>query len=390
MTDMPQAPKTLTSQQACEALGIQPATLYAYVSRGLIRSFEQTETRSKGYSAEDIAKLKAKKSLRQAPESGAMGSLDWGLPVLASSVSTIVDGQLKYRGQPLESLLKLSIEELVRLLWQQPDWEPPAKVAQAGELALQGLGSFERLQLMNLWYGTRDLGAFDLSRAGALASSGRILTHFFAEVSGRSSSEQAGLLGYFAELDAPRQNLLRIVLIVCADHELNSSTFTARCVASARSSPYAAVTAALAALEGLRHGGSTRETESLFQLCEQSPSVSIGLRRWLQQGKPLPGCGHRLYPDGDPRWQIVKRLLDRDFGGHPALQLTEQVLTGFAELDLPPPNLDFALATAGRVIAWPETEPLVWFALGRVIGWLAHIQEQYGQELHIRPRARIG
>ncbi|HEY9838962.1 MAG TPA: citrate/2-methylcitrate synthase [Candidatus Obscuribacterales bacterium] len=378
--------KTMSAAEACEALGIQPATLYAYVSRGLIRSQARPDSRAKVYLVADVERLRQKKSLRHSPESGALHALDWGLPVLESSVSRITGGSLFYRSHPLEGLLGCEIEDLVRLLWQQPDWKPSAQAWPAFDAA--DSGTFERLQLGLLWAGTRDLRGFDLSQAGILASSGRILAGFFAEIAGRQAGD---LLGHFAGLDRLRRELLRRLLIVCADHELNTSTFTARCVASARATPYAAVSAGLAALAGRRHGGSTRRTEALFRVCEQAPSVNAGLRQWLQQEPDLPGCGHRLYPEGDPRWQALEAQLLRDFGDHPVWLQARAIAEAYAELELPAPNIDFGLAIVARILAWPAeapTEALVWFALGRVIGWLAHIQEQYGQEAQIRPRAR--
>lgn len=377
--------RLLSAPEACDLLGIQPASLYAYVSRGLIRSVPRPQQRTRGYAAEDVERLLEKKSLRQAPEAAAFKTLDWGLPVLESGVSQIADGRLSYRGLSLDAALELSLEAVVGLLWQQPEHRTAVHgLPAAAELPLANLGAFEQLQLRLLWSGTQDLAAFDLSPAGVLASSGRILQLFFNQLSGSAADS---LLGHFAGLDAPRRELLRVLLIVCADHELNASTFTARCVASARSTPYAAISAALAALEGRRHGGSTREAEALFSFCAGAPAGQ-GLRRWLQQHPTIPGCGHKLYPAGDPRWPAVAGVMERHFGDHPDWRLAQQLAAGLAELKLPPPNLDFALAAAGRIIAWPRTEALCWFALGRVIGWLAHIQEQYGQELLIRPRAR--
>src|SRR5688500_5047696 len=78
---------TLTAAEACERLGIQPASLYAYVSRGLIRSESGPDPRSRRYVAEDVERLLQKKALRRAPENAAQLALDWGLPVLDSSVS---------------------------------------------------------------------------------------------------------------------------------------------------------------------------------------------------------------------------------------------------------------------------------------------------------------
>lgn len=375
---------TLSASEACEMLGIQAATLYAYVSRGLIRSQAQPDSRARVYQREDVERLAQKKALRGAPESAVLHSLDWGLPVLESGVSTIADGRLYYRGQALESLLELSLEELVKLLWNQDRLVFNDSIAALPQVFDQ-LGAYERLQLGMSWAGTQDPGAFDLSPEGIRTSCLKILSSGFAWVSGCQSPD---LLGHFNQLETRQRELLRMLLIVSADHELNTSTFTARCVASARSSPYAAITAALAALEGQRHGGSTRRSEAFLNLCEQSGSASAGIRRWQQQGESLPGCGHRLYPEGDPRWPLIAERLRRDFSDHPQVQLGLELADSLVQRGQLP-NIDLGLALASRVLAWPGSETLVWFALGRLIGWLAHLQEQYSQELLIRPRAQM-
>ena len=393
---MESAEPLMTAKQACEALGVLPATLYAYVSRGLIRSHVEPRNSGKGargkrYLAADIEALRHKKALRAAPERVSLDSLDWGMPVLASTISTIVGGRLYYRGLPLNDLQGLRPEALTALLWQRPTgelaqaWLPPPALLPSALSPSAQLGCYEQLQMLILWAGSQDLRAYDLQPDAVLATSVRILKTAFAQVSGQT--EASDLLGYFGELDPARLRLLQTLLLVSADHELNTSTFTARCVASARATPWAAVSAALAALAGRRHGGSTRLTEALFQHCERADSATAGLRRWLQQNETLPGCGHRLYPQGDPRWELVAEVLAQDFATHRDLDLARAIAAALAELGQPPPNLDFALVVAARVLAWPGAEALVWFALGRLMGWLAHIQEQYGQALLIRPRA---
>lgn len=378
-------PLTLTASEACALLEIQAATLYAYVSRGLIRSEAQADSRAKVYRREDVERLAQKKVLRAAPEKAVLTSLDWGLPVLDSDVSTISDGKLYYRGRVLEELLDYSLEELVCLLWNQPEltYHAPQESSEANVLASQ-LSSYEALQLRLLWAGTQNAGAFDLSPEGIKRSACQILFSAFYWVSGQQAPT---LLGHFDQLKPKQQKLLRTLLIVCADHELNTSTFTARCVASARSSPYAAISAALNALEGQRHGGSTRRSEAFLSLCEQMGSASAGLRRWQQQGESLPGCCHPLYPAGDPRWRVIAELLAQDFSQHPSVKMGLELAHNLEQQGLAP-NIDLAIALSSRVLAWPKTEALVWFALGRLSGWLAHLQEQYSENLLIRPRAR--
>lgn len=388
--------RTLSATQACEILGIQAATLYAYVSRGWIRSEEVKGSRQRRYRAEDIEQLRQKQLLRSHPETLAGQSLDWGLPLLDSSVSDIYQGQLFYRGQTIEHLIEQSIEELIALLWQKNNlnFQIPLPVSETPRLSQQSeLGLYEQLQLSILWAGFQDSGAFDLSPQGVLQSSLHILNHFYAFVSGQADNTM-GLLHRFYMAPA-HLNLLRVLLIVCADHELNNSTFTARCVASSRASPYACIHAALCSFEGLRHGGASRHSEALLSLCQQSTSLKQALRQWRQQGQSISFLEHRLYPQGDPRWHILSQLFERDFAHEPIWITAQALLQELNQTAAPAqPNLDFALAIAAGILnsdaqGAPSVRPaIVWFALGRIVGWLAHIQEQYTQELLIRPRSR--
>ena len=103
--------------------------------------------------------------------------------------------------------------------------------------------------------------------------------------------------------------LLRAALILCADHELNVSSFTARCVASAGSHPYAVVIAGLAALEGPRHGGATARVESMLESMRRARPLRSAVAARLRRGESIDGFGHPLYRDGDPRARLLLDLL---------------------------------------------------------------------------------
>ena len=91
----------LSAREAAEALGVSRATLYAYVSRGLVRSERQEGSRERRYRAEDVWMLLRRREGRRDPARAAEQSLYWGAPVLASELTLIEDGQLYYRGLPV-------------------------------------------------------------------------------------------------------------------------------------------------------------------------------------------------------------------------------------------------------------------------------------------------
>ena len=104
--------------------------------------------------------------------------------------------------------------------------------------------------------------------------------------------------------------LFDAALVLTADHELNPSTFAARCVASTGATPYAVVGAGLAALQGYRHGGATDRVEALFDEVERPRRARETIAARLRRGELIPGFGHPLYPDGDPRARTLLELID--------------------------------------------------------------------------------
>jgi citrate synthase len=175
-------------------------------------------------------------------------------------------------------------------------------------------------------------------------------------------------------------------LILCADHELNISSFTARCVASAGSTPYAAVVAALAALQGHKHGGVGERVSAFLDLAATDPQRAV--RDCLRRGEALPGFGHQLYPAGDPRGRLLLEMAHNARPAAPILAVAEAVVATADQAIQVAPNLDFGLAVLARALALPVYTPFTLFALGRTAGWIGHIIEQYGVNQLIRPRSR--
>ena len=97
----------LTADEAADLLGVSKATLYAYVSRGLIRSEESgTQSRARRYLAEDVRKLRERKEYRRNPAQVAQDALHWGTPLLDSALTLITDDGLYYRGHDALTLAR--------------------------------------------------------------------------------------------------------------------------------------------------------------------------------------------------------------------------------------------------------------------------------------------
>jgi len=389
----------LSSHEVCARLGIAPATLYAYVSRGLIRSEETPHSRSKRYWAEDVARLLDRRELKKAPEQVVSRSLDWGTPLLDSEICLIQAGQFYYRGQnACELSQSQTFEAVLALLWQSPppDWA----------LALESLKPLSLLQRKSdlssdrdpLWVLQNQLLAlaaaeprcWDLRPEGVLRTGTQILALMTHSLCGQAPGER-GLAQTLAENWLPGSAmaapLLNQALILCAEHELNISSFAVRCAASAGCHPVQAFLAGLACFSGTRHGGAWARVESLLQESERADSPLQALSSRLQRGEPLYGFSHPLYPEGDPRWKALQSALPMAVNSSEGSLLNKVAEAAF-QLSAEQPNLDFALVALCRLLGLPlHCAPAI-FALGRAVGWLAHLQEEYALKRLIRPRAR--
>jgi citrate synthase len=221
-----------------------------------------------------------------------------------------------------------------------------------------------------------DREALDLSRAGVARTGRRILAELVAAVTGTRSEDgpvHAQLAAHW-RLDPIGADLVRRCLVLLADHELNASTFVARCVASTGASPYAAVSAALGALSGHRHGGASSRVEAAFHELKAGGDPIMAMAGRLFRGEEVPSIGHPLYPDGDPRAVAI-------------LYALSVIVPHSRRLVGRQPNVDFALGAATTALELPQGAALSLFVIGRTVGWIAHAIEQYESGVLIRPRA---
>lgn len=377
----------LTAAEASKRLGITRTTLYAYVSRGLLRSRATSGSRRREYAAEDVEALLQRRHARRDPTAAATAALGMhGLPVLDSSLTLIDGGRLYYRGHDAIALAReATLEHVATLLWDAdlaavgPAVIGPMRAKQLAEMPL-----VERFHTWLATAGAADPAAFNLEPAAVRAVGLTILRGLSIVACGelRSSDTIAATLvrGWNPRAKAARRRI-DAALVASADHDLNVSAFTARCIASAGATPYMAITGALAALSGHRHGG---HTERVADMLDEPGSARDVIAARLRRGEDVPGAGHPLYPDGDPRARL---LLELAVDG-PAAQRGQDFARALAELLGRHPTLDLGLVVLARSLRLPRDAPLALFALGRTVGWIAHILEQYATGTLIRPRAR--
>lgn len=395
----------LSAREAVTELGVSEATLYAYVSRGLVRSESAGDNkRTRRYHREDIEQLKERKELRRNPAKLTTQALSWGTPILESGITLIADGRLYYRGHDVLTLISTqSVEQVAALIWLEnlTVTEAPLFVSEDNRIPTQfrairrrlaeEVGLLELFQIVLPIAASQDMAAYDL-RSVAVAQTGARILQLLALVAANRDRSRASLAQTLQESWVPRRlfavRVLNAALILCADHELNVSSFTARCVASAGSTPYAVVLAGLAALQGNKHGGLTAQVEAFLKEVGIPGRAHPVITHRLRRGERLPGFGHPLYPDGDPRGKALLELVAQVCPDSPAVALAHAIVAAMQHMLGEHPTIDFGLATLALALELPAGAALALFALGRTIGWIGHAIEQYQKDQLIRPRAR--
>lgn len=391
------ATEWLSSKEAARRLGVSTATLYAYVSRGLLRSEATSGQRERRYRAEDVSRLKRRREVGRKAESIAANALDFGTPVLESSLTLIENGHLFYRGHDAARLARsASLEQVAQLLWDCDDRPfaarnlPPMSAALRGAWnAAASLSPVDSCLVLLPAASRWDHPSWVEDRPAMLETGARILRLLAAAVtsqplSGRPVHEQLAAAWNVAPACAP---VIRAALVLSADHEFNASAFAARVVASTGANLYGSTMAGLVAINGPRHGGLTRRVTAMLHDLKESADIDSALEKMAGDG-PLPGFGHPLYPDGDVRAAALLAMLREATPTSPELAFCERVVAAVERLTDRRPNVDFATVTMERVLGLPKDSALAMFLLGRTVGWIAHALEQAAHGALIRPRAR--
>jgi len=389
----------LTAAQAAETLGITRATLYAYASRGQLRS-EAIPGRPKErrYYREDLERLLERKEVRRDPARAAARGLHWGGPVLESAITLIHDGRFYYRGRDAVALARsASLEETAGVLWDADEPERRRLFAQPSvssgrrlaQLRTCAKDTFTLLQLALPVGATSDLASYDLRPAAVRQTGARIVRLLATAIAPREGDGPVhrALQAAWAPKTPDVAEVIRTALVLCADHELNVSSFVARCAASAGASPYDVVSAAMATLKGYKHGGASERVLALLAEARTPKSARAAVASRLRRGETPPGFGHPLYAAGDPRASALMRLAEAS-GNETEWRAVRHLAKAGSGLLQDLPNLDFGLAAVTRTYRLPDQAPVLMFALGRTIGWIAHAIEQYESGQLIRPRAR--
>jgi citrate synthase len=408
------------ANEAARILGVKVATLYSYASRRWVRSFPSGRHREKRYLRDDLERLRHRADARLGHEAVAAGALRWGEPVLSSALTEIRHEGPCYRGHPAVVLARTArFEAVAELLWTgtlppvATTWRHrrslPAGVprgpANPIDALIAGLSAV-RLARHRAREARGANRSFPRARgngalAGALPSTEPApeelvwtLIGLVAAARGPSAAQSLAAAdvasGVRHALGARGRDtrLLDATLVLCADHELNASSFAARVAASTGADLEACVLAALATFSGPRHGAESMRVQALVAEAERPARARSTLLARVRRGETLPGFGHRLYPAGDPRGTALLELASTEPRPTPQLATLRALVAEAGRLGLGAPTLDVGLLAVAHALRLPPWSGQVLFCVGRSAGWIAHVAEQRSSGELLRPRAR--
>ncbi len=383
----------LSTEAAAQRLGVKPETLYAYVSRGVITSEKVPGSRRSRFLKADVERVAGRQ--RGGGKAG-------GLELIVETDLTYLDpgGVLAYRGWNVaDAAREATFEEVASWLWHgKRDATPIAAPAPMLSAARRVGGALSDKAVMDRLRATiaavRNVDEFrDDRRPEAVAMAGRsiIATLLIALplVGDEPSADATVAARLWPRLSAtpPKPRLVKLLdatLVMLADHEMAASTLAARIAASTWADPYLVELAGLATLGGPLHGAASSHARVLLHEVHKldvSPAEAIARR--LRDGEFIPGFGHRVYKNNDPRCDVLLDLLTA-IKREP---VEDELVEIMRERGLPFPNVDFAIASFAERYDMIDNAGEVIFAIARTVGWLAHAIEEYRHRLRYRPRA---
>jgi citrate synthase len=384
----------ITAAEAAARLGVKRETLYAYVSRGLLES----RTLDGKTSTFDPAEIDALRRTRNRPRAGRLDTS------IVSALTHVDDQHVFVRGHDLVELATKGVgfESVASLLWTgelepTPGWGRDARAVARARAIQAGLPDdaplIDRLRANVLATSAADPLRHDTRGPAVVHAAAPLIAAMvdgLPDADDRDGRLAARLWPALTSMRPTARwiDALDAALMVTADHDLAASTFAARVAASTRADPYSVVLAGLGAFAGPFHGAASGPVRDLVETAaggRAGPAIAAQ----LTADKSVPGFGHFLYPDGDPRAVAV---LDAVRAAGPArhrLRVCDEVLDLTRQRTGVEPNIDFAIAALTFCTGMQRDAGEAVFAVARTAGWLAHALEEYGEApLRFRPVTR--
>jgi len=389
----------LTAAQATGRLGVKPQTLYAYVSRGLVRRERPPGSRTSRYSRADVERL---------AEHGRPRTREGAPEIAIDQAVTSLDpaGHLTYRGWDVtHAATSARYEEVAAWLWgstigPNEHWSSDRAelaVARKVQAALPADTPLpDRLRVTVAALRSSDPLRNDRRAASVAARAGTIIATMVKALPPVDARDEPSATGSIAlrlwtrvsplEPTTARVRALDRALSLLADHELATSTFGVRIAASTWADPYLLLLTGLAVVGGPLHGGASEFVRTLLRdAVATTPEAAIG--QALRDGEHVPGFGHSVYTGPDPRAPVLLDVVERCKPPRELWRAAQGVLEVMARDGGPYPNIDFALGVLGEATRMVHGAGETIFAVARSAGWIAHGLEEYPHRLRYRIRA---
>jgi len=373
----------ITAEEAQARLGVKLQTLYAYASRGLISNRADAEDpRRSLYASDDIMRLALRKGRGRQGGRAGESPLGWIEPGVASGVAMVTEGRLFYRGRDAVELCEqATLEEAARLLWRSEDEDPFLGLAPHPSMAA---GPDPRARAFSLlaYRAAHDPAASGRAERALQREAAALLTDVVDAVCGQARNGPLhDRLARAWRVEGLKADIVRRALVLAVDQELNAASLAVRVAASTGAPLAAAVLAGLSTYSGPLHGGMTAQVAGFIAEARRASDPRAAAMQRLAQGLDVPGFGHPMFPDGDPRARAMAAALRY------ADDLTEIARAGEAVTGVAP-NFDFALVAMARTLGLPADAPAAIMMVARTAGWLGHALEQRTDGGAIAPRVR--
>ena len=386
--------------EAARRLGIKQATLYSYVSRGVLRRRTGEDGRSSLFDAGEVESL-ARRGRPRHPGAGEF--------VIESALTEITSDRTCYRGLDITTLAaRYELEDAAWLLWTgeltgrgRGPWRATEAALRAGRAAQAALPPgtlpLERFGVIVPALAATDPLRLQLDPPAVIAAGQAIMAGLVDCLPAAGSTGPDGGASLTGRLwgklcpgppDDGLRDALRAALVLLADHELAASTFAARVAASVRADPYAVVATGLGAAGGALHGGASLGVEAMLAAAAGPQDVTRVVGSLLRRGERIPGFGHFVYRAGDPRAAFLLGEIRARAPGSSRLAVADALVREVVGRGLPTPNIDFALAVLASVAGMVPGAAEAVFAVARAAGWIGHALEEYARHTPLRPRAR--
>ncbi|MEV6414666.1 citrate/2-methylcitrate synthase [Kribbella sp. NPDC051718] len=358
----------LTTAEVARRLQVKPETIYSYVSRGHLTSVRARGRRGSLFAAAEVERLAS----RSVDHPGVVERIE-------TEITLLRDDELYYRGHSVRDLVETqTVEAVANLLWSG-QLEAAGFVADPAlvDLARASVAvapatarKVDQLRIAVAVLGAADPLRFDLAGESVIAAARRLLGVLIEALPGPTGEGSVGDRLWPKLSTRPvAPGLLDAALILLADHGLAVSTIAARVAASARANLYSVVSAGLGALDGQYHGAAPTLAYQFLGRAFQDP-VQV-LSDQLRSGESIPGFGHRIYQQRDPRAEILFELMS----GEPILEQLTAITSRVPAF----PNSDLAIATMMHAYDFHPDAGEALFAIARIVGWTAHALEEYAE-----------